>query len=415
MPGSSSILTALIFIIRGDSLVTAKKVAFGRREKRFTHSDSILSVATEPVQMTILQTFEFSSPAGDLVLSLAGTATIADARSEIANRLSTRGGLAQFWFDRRMVLDVLRLLAEFRGGHLSVVVLTPIVFVYENREYPIPLDPTQPVSEVAKAVAQVIGGGFPAESLQIYSEASELDGSMCITDLGVNAPRLTVVARRPSVPASSHPLPVLESTSVYRIGMISGVVPQFSRFTLSDEAWLSDIKSEVTSKWNLTVPTAFALVDSSTGDIHPQSDTVKLRDIDHNQYEFIIRPADSAHTQDDPGPAQLIAAIHGTVPRSIVPAAEGEVRLRFKVPQRGDDCEIRINFSRTNTVREARKRVAEHLGTTDQTLMLKFAGAYLRDAQLLDRLRTGDGEGDAIEVYIRDTTKIMLVSVRGWK
>jgi hypothetical protein len=199
-----------------------------------------------------------------------------------------------------------------------------------------------------------------------------------------------------------------------------GLIPRLGRFTLPVDATLGEIEAEVKGKWDLgTIETEFALVDPISGSNRRVPNSTKLSDINHDQYELFLRPAgtqdylgddDGGNVEASDGESRAMASVHVTVPRVVVRKSEGEVQLRFKIPQRGDGCEVTLGFSKKATVKEARKKVANHLGVSIDAITLLLAGKPLREQFVLHRLRAAD---QAITVYVREIAEILLVTAKG--
>jgi hypothetical protein len=260
--------------IGSEGATEAKNIVFERGGHRFNHSEQIISVANVLLKVIVLRDFEFSSPAGSVVVSLPENATILDAQEALATRMATRGSLLRFSNSRERITDTSRLISGFRGRPLAVSYLKPVIFIYEGQEYLIPFDPTLPMREVVKLVSQAIGGGVPPQDLVICLGKSELSSDQTVAELELEdgeslcveprdktqnaAPVRNVPAaavHQPSAPAPPRPVPgpvrqaplvLAPATATFRVGMCLGVVPQFARFTLPADATLE--RSRLTSK-----------------------------------------------------------------------------------------------------------------------------------------------------------------------
>jgi hypothetical protein len=179
----------------------------------------------------------------------------------------------------------------------------------------------------------------------------------------------------------------------------------------------------------------FVLHDNDGNDQFVSSQTA-IGDIDHSQNSLIVRPVQThvvteSVTRTTTSTTRVSIVTFETTGQSapstfsvdsVPPGPQGslvddpeptdpsEMRLRFKIEQRGED--VRLVFPKTATIANARVRIAEKLAIDPGTVALLYAGKALQDKFLIDRLRIGE---QGITVYIKDDTEVVLQSVRGWR
>jgi hypothetical protein len=92
------------------------------------------------------------------------------------------------------------------------------------------------------------------------------------------------------------------------------------------------------------------------------------------------------------------------------PHNPGETRLLFKIEQRGQ--EVRILFTKKETIADAKTKVTAKLGIDPDSFTLLFVGKSLQDRFVIDRLRVGE---QGINVYIRDDTEVLLLTAKAYR
>jgi hypothetical protein len=199
------------------------------------------------------------------------------------------------------------------------------------------------------------------------------------------------------------------------------VIPQFGRFVVANDATVGDVKPDVEKTWRLDgIDIEFSVINNEVGSDRRIPNSKKVSEIDFEKCDLAVRWAGSPDDYGDESaagePADEVehGSIHETVPRLLAPpaVAAGEVTIKFKVPQRGDDCVFDLGFPKGQTVKDARKKVADYLGVTLDAVALLFAGKSFRDQFVLDRLRVGK---QPVIVYVRETAEIMLVTARAMR
>jgi hypothetical protein len=244
-------------------------------------------------------------------------------------------------------------------------------------------------------------------------------------------PALPVAASPPAaasnpVCAASNPVaaPAIVPEPAKRtiqIALCLGLIPQFGRFSVANHATVGDVESDVRKKWGLDeIDIEFSVMNNSVGSDRRIQNSKKISEINFEKCVLAVRRAGSPDDYGDEGPVGEPAdevehtLIHQTVPRVLPPpeVSANETTINFKVPQRGDDCVFPLGFPKGQTVKDARRRVAEVLGVTIDAITLLFAGKSFRDQFVLERLRVGK---QPVIVYVRDTAEIILVTARAMR
>jgi hypothetical protein len=211
------------------------------------------------------------------------------------------------------------------------------------------------------------------------------------------------------------------ATRTIQIVLCLGLIPQFGRFVVVKDATVADVEPDVRKKWGLDgIDIEFSVMNNTVGSDRRIPNSKKVSEIDFERCELAVRRAGSPDDYGDEGasgePAQDVehSSIHETVPRVLPPPATvgSQVEINFRVPQRGDDFVFPLWFPKGQTVKDARKRVADHLEVTIDAITLLFAGKSFRDQFVLDRLRVGR---QPVIVYVRETAEIILVTARAMR
>jgi hypothetical protein len=282
-----------------------------------------------------------------------------------------------------------------------------------NQEWPTGLDPSHDLTEVRELVADEIN--IPAESLTILLRGQELDVALPVAKLGIeDGARLQI--------RSHHGQPVDRSSRrenrytslMIRIVKSLGGAPQIEEFTLPANATLAEIQPEVKARWGLgSIETEFSLVDPVTGSNTRISNTMGLNEIDHQRYVLVLRRGGSANefmVEDNTEmEVEQLTELHATCPRRLFPNTDNDFQIVFRAPQRGDNCSVKIGFSTTDRVKNARVKVAKFLSVPTDAVALEFGPKPLQDPFVLSRLRIGDLP---IVVNIKEVAEILFLLAR---
>jgi hypothetical protein len=91
----------------------------------------------------------------------------------------------------------------------------------------------------------------------------------------------------------------------------------------------------------------------------------------------------------------------------------GGINVWFLVQGKPEEERFSLPFQKSSSVRDAREQVKIRLGQPSlDYITLLFNGKALKDEFLLSRLRLGT---TAITVYVKDTTEVVLTTVKAMR
>jgi hypothetical protein len=170
----------------------------------FPHSASLAHIGSRAVTVVMMKNFEFTTEFGPVILRLRKTATVADAREALAQRLQKTSDLLHFARDGQPIDDLSAQLEPL--GKLSVSFLAPTQVSFNGLLYAVMVEYTIEIKDLKRLVSEAIGGQLAVDEFDLTFERMTLDDDMTLTDAeyGPLSPPIVIEPKAKPAPAPAR-------------------------------------------------------------------------------------------------------------------------------------------------------------------------------------------------------------------